>query len=84
MNKQQITYMDNKPHIKAKVVMLESKQDSKLQLQMNNRLHHENGNSIALKSYQHLYITSDEEIKEGDWSYNDILKEIFSRFCIGK
>ena len=81
MNKQQIIYMDNKPHIKCNVVILESEQDSKLQLQMNNRLHYENGNSIALKSYQHLYITSDEEIKEGDWSYNDILKEIVQNNC---
>jgi hypothetical protein len=28
-------------------------------------------------SYQNIYITSDEEIKEGDWCYDDFLKSVF-------
>ncbi len=34
--------------------------------------HLENGQSIALKSYQNIYITSDEEIKVGDWFFDSI------------
>jgi hypothetical protein len=30
-----------------------------------------------LRKNQHIYITSDEEIKEGDWCYDDFLKSVF-------
>ena len=50
--------------------ILPTDKPSKLQLQMNGNLHIENGQTIALRSYQNIYITSDEEIKEGDyWIY---------------
>ena len=52
---------------KCKVFMFPTKSKSDIQLQMNGKLHLENGSSICLNSYQHLYITSDEKIKEGDW-----------------
>ena len=47
--------------------MFPTKSKSNIQLQMNGKLHLENGSSICLNSYQHIYITYNEEIKEGDW-----------------
>jgi hypothetical protein len=38
---------------------------SRLQLEMNGKYHLENGQTIALKSFYNIYITSDEKIKEG-------------------
>lgn len=67
MNKEQIIYIDDKPHIECGLVMLESKQSSNIQLLMNGKLHYENNKSVSLRAYQHHYITSDEEIKKGDW-----------------
>jgi hypothetical protein len=39
-------------------------------------LHLEQGQLITPKNYQHLYITNDEEIKEGDWVYFPISNEV--------
>lgn len=47
--------------------VLPTNKPSKLQLQMNGNFHIENGQIIALRSYENIYITSDEEIKVGDW-----------------
>lgn len=43
------------------IFILPTNGESRLQLKMNGELHLENGTSISLKSYQHIYITSDEE-----------------------
>jgi hypothetical protein len=40
---------------------------SKLQLERDGGLHLEDGQSIALKSFQNIYITDNSEIKEGDY-----------------
>lgn len=40
-------------------------------------LHLEQGQLISPKNYQNIYITSDEEIKKGDWCYDDFLKSVF-------
>ena len=40
---------------------------SRLQLQMNGNFHIENEQTISLKSYQNIYITSDEEIRVNDY-----------------
>ena len=45
------------------IYIISTDKPSRLQLQMNGNLHIENGQSIALRSYQNIYITSDEEIK---------------------
>jgi hypothetical protein len=43
-------------------------------------LHLEQGQLITPKNYQHLYITNDEEIKEGDWFLEDDIENlIFQR-----
>ena len=47
--------------------VLPTENSSRLQLQMNGKYHLENGQTISLKSYRNIYITSDEEIKIGDW-----------------
>jgi hypothetical protein len=47
--------------------ILPTDKPSRLQLQMNGKYHLENGQIIALKSFQNIYITNDSEIKEGDW-----------------
>jgi hypothetical protein len=47
--------------------ILPTDKPSKLQLQMNGNFHLENGQSIALKSYQNIYITNDEEISIGNF-----------------
>jgi hypothetical protein len=49
--------------------VLSTDKPSRLQLQMNGKYHLENGQTISLKSYQNIYITSDEEIKEGDYIF---------------
>jgi hypothetical protein len=36
---------------------------------LGSNLHLEQGQLIAPKNYQNIYITSDEEIKEGDWAF---------------
>ena len=92
LKEKQIIYIDGKPHIKCGVVMLSSDKKSDLRvvrgydgnplcydLLMDSVQLHNNRNSTI--SYQHLYFTSDEEIKESDWSYNDILKEIVQNNC---
>ena len=66
LKEKQIIYMDNKPHIKCNLVMLYTT-DKLAPLSINQGyLIREFYNSVS-KSLQHLYITSDEEIKEGDW-----------------
>ena len=52
---------------------------SRLQLQMNGKLHIDNGKTIALRSNQNIYITSDEEIKEVDWCYNSINNTVYQK-----
>jgi hypothetical protein len=47
--------------------VLPTDKPSRLQLQMNGKYHLENGQTISLKKYQNIYITSDEEIKDGDY-----------------
>ena len=47
--------------------VLPTKKPRRLQLQMNGNFHIENGQTVSLRSYQNIYIPSDEEIKEGDW-----------------
>ena len=77
LKEKQIIYMDNKLHIKCGVVMLSSDKKSDLRvvrgydgnplcydLLMDSVQLHNNRNSTI--SYQHLYITSNEEIKESD------------------
>jgi hypothetical protein len=49
--------------------VLPTEKPSRLQLQINGKYHLENGQTISLKSYQNIYITSDEEIKEGDYIF---------------
>jgi hypothetical protein len=51
--------------------ILKTDKPSRLQLQMNGNFHIENGQSITLRSYQHMYITSNEEIKVGDWCIDE-------------
>ena len=87
MNKQQIIYVDNKPHIKCNVVMLPSKEDTRNSSQLyqhseNKRLVAGFMNSRSTKDIPvDIYITSNEKIKKDDWSYNDILKEIVQNNC---
>jgi hypothetical protein len=40
-------------------------------------LHLEEGQLISPKNYQNIYITSDEEIKEGDWVYHCASNKLF-------
>ena len=47
--------------------ILPTDKPSRLQLQMNGNFHIENGQTVSLRNYQNIYITNDEEIKEGDW-----------------
>ena len=68
--------------------VLSTDKPSRLQLQMNGNFHIENGQTIALRSYQNIYITSDEEIKEGDYVTNgkylsQAMNEWWTKFYIG-
>jgi len=42
-------------------------------------LHIEKGQLISPKDYKNIYITSDEEIKEGDWCYNSINNNVYKK-----
>ena len=87
LKEKQIIYVDNKPHIKCNVVMLSTNNKSDLRLirgydgnvlgynpLMSSAQLHNNKDSTI--SYHHLYITSDEEIKESDWFLADIRNHI--------
>ena len=69
---------------KCKVFMFPTKSKSNIQLQMNGKLHLENGSSICLNSYQHIYIISDEKIENGDWYLSQDGKDIKISQCQGK
>ncbi|WGK93829.1 MULTISPECIES: hypothetical protein [Flavobacterium] len=56
--------------------VLSTDKPSRLQLQMNGNFHIENGQTIALRNYINIYITSNKEIKEGD--YGLVVNEILS------
>lgn len=77
LKEKQIIYVDNKPHIKCGVVILPTT-DKSASLSINQGyLVREFYNSVS-KALQHLYITSDEEIKKGDWCYKeDVKNKIF-------
>lgn len=64
---------------KVNVVMLPTNEKSKIKLSDNNELDFFPGMMYIAEfdwKPQHLYITSDEEIKEGDWVYNSISNEL--------
>ena len=72
MNKEQIIYVDNKPHIKCNVVMLPHNNiDTILTMYLDvNKKPIElskNNSKLQYHTNQHLYITSNEEIKKGDY-----------------
>lgn len=52
---------------KRNLYLIETDKPSRLQLQMNGEYHLENGQTIALKSFRHIYITDDSKIQEGDY-----------------
>lgn len=65
--------------IKHQVVILPTEKASKVWIQNDTSiLHYANieGNNCKEHSNQHLYILSDEEIKEGDWVTDSILQPI--------
>ena len=73
LKRKDLVWIDNKPYIKAKVHMLPTDKKSTL------RLHSNKGglsNNVSLRynanawNPMHLYITTDEEIKEDDWMLN--------------
>ena len=57
---------------RCKVVMLPTKEKSDIFIGKTHSVLHYKNNipDEEFKSYQHLYIISDDEIKEGDWFYN--------------
>ena len=72
LKEKQIIYVDNKPHIKCNVVMLPHNNiDTILTMYLDvNKKPIElskNNSKLQYHTNQHLYITSNEEIKEGDY-----------------
>jgi hypothetical protein len=67
--------------IMRNIFILPSEEPSKLQLQMNGKLHLEDGTTIALRDYQHLYITSDDKIEIPDWLIAPNVTEFGFRAC---
>jgi hypothetical protein len=57
------------------VIILPTPNPSRLQLEMDGTYHIENGQSIALRSYQNIYIISDEKTKEKDWCLHQVQHE---------
>jgi len=64
---------------RAQAIMLPTKESSHLVIRNNILVYYLNKNNDFVKVYnpQHLYIISSSEIKEGDWSYNIVSKNIF-------
>jgi len=79
--KAQITEKEGKHYIKGKVVMLKAESSNIILRNRDGIMHHRDYYGSAWKDmgdvYQHLYITSDDEIKEGDWCYDEKFKGIF-------
>lgn len=64
---------------KAQVIMLPTKDKTQIfTSRRDDKLHyHFKGHTPNnIKSYQHLYITSDDEIEGGDWCYDKMMKRI--------
>ena len=76
--KEQIIYVDSKPHIKCGVVMLPTKNESSLWINCENKLkiHIKDRMCPGKQEFQYLYFTSNEEIKESDWFLADIRNHI--------
>jgi hypothetical protein len=65
--------------------LLSTDKQSRLQLQMNGNFHIENGQTIALRNYQNIYITSDERPNSDEYYiiddiYDEVLKNDFLKF----
>jgi hypothetical protein len=57
--------------------VLPTTKPSRLQLKMDNTFHIENGQSIPLRSYQHIYIISDETFNKDSWCLHQIQHEYY-------
>jgi hypothetical protein len=57
--------------------VLPTPKPSRLQLKMDNTFHIENGQSIPLRSYQHIYIISDETFNKDSWCLHQIQHEYY-------
>ena len=80
LKEKQIIYVDNKLYIKCGVVMLSTESESYI---YKNRYGIPQFRQVSgltridsIAKNQHLYITSDEEIKKDDWYYNPITDSI--------
>lgn len=70
--------INGKPYQECEVVMLPTEKASKLVLAYNNKLSINWTHDLAKfddATYQHLYILSNEEIKEGDWCICDLVAQ---------
>lgn len=80
MEAKDIVYMDNIPYMKGNIVMLPTNENT---FNRGDIVLHTNDNTLFqatlsctcydIEKPQHLYITSNEEIKEGDYAYHKIL-----------
>jgi len=60
--------LQDKKRVKMKnIFLLSTDNPSRLQLQMNGNYHIENGETIALKSFQNIYVTSDEKFVRDEY-----------------
>lgn len=63
--------MPNNQQMTAKVVLLSTNQKSNLFIgEKYNKLYFDYNSDREFKTYQYLYLISDQEIKEGDWVYD--------------
>lgn len=85
LKEKQIIYVDNKPHIKCGVIMLSTDKKASFnnyQLCIDTEGHYRNKlvcihqPNLKRVNPQHIYITSDEEIKKDDWYLDTQTKEI--------
>lgn len=67
MKNEKVMQLGGKTYIKAKVVMLATEKESKINDTNQGLLYN---NPYYIGEFQHLYFLSEEEIKEGDWIYS--------------
>lgn len=79
LKEKQIIYVDNKPHIKCGVIILPTNKEAKIgDLSIIDGILKQTFSNCIEQKLQHLYITSNEKIKEGDWCYKeDVKNKIF-------
>ena len=62
---------------KKNIWLVKTNKPSKLQIKFDGGLHMDNGQTIAMRSFMHIHITSEDLPSDGDWCIDTITQEVF-------